>query len=175
MVITSSTYLPTEEELTVEEVNVGTASLRAASFHLGKHCEHHNNEFILCREEEDDPRRCLNEGKAVTACALDFFRKIKKTCYDEFTQYATCLDKSSGDMSFNRCRLTQAVYDKCVLDNLNIERPSFGYFCEVKVHDSPRPKPPAEPKAVYPDAAPKLPDDAPRPPARYGARSIFGN
>lgn len=57
---------------------------------------------MLCRQELDDPRKCLDEGKAVTACALEFFRKIKKTCYDEFTQYSTCLDKTGGDLAFNR-------------------------------------------------------------------------
>lgn len=55
---------------------------------------------MLCRQELDDPRACLGEGKAVTSCALDFFRKVKKTCHDEFMQYATCLDKSSGTMAF---------------------------------------------------------------------------
>lgn len=32
-----------------------------------------------------------------------------------------------------RCRNTQGVYDKCVFDNLNIERPEYGYFCRAKV------------------------------------------
>ncbi len=55
---------------------------------------------MLCRQEYKDPRQCLNEGKAVTACSLDFFRKIKKACAQEFTQFANCLDKSSADFSF---------------------------------------------------------------------------
>lgn len=52
---------------------------------------------MLCRTELDDPRKCLNEGKAVTNCSLNFFRQIKRTCADEFNQYAYCLDKSSPD------------------------------------------------------------------------------
>lgn len=43
MVITSEVNLPTEEELTIQEVNVSTAALRAGAFHLGKHCEYQNN------------------------------------------------------------------------------------------------------------------------------------
>lgn len=39
MVITSSVNLPSEEELTVPELNVSTSALRAGAFHLGKHCE----------------------------------------------------------------------------------------------------------------------------------------
>jgi NADH dehydrogenase (ubiquinone) 1 alpha subcomplex subunit 8 len=57
---------------------------------------------MLCRNELDDPRKCISEGKAVTSCALDFFRKVKKTCFKEFTQYANCLDKSSTKFEFDR-------------------------------------------------------------------------
>lgn len=50
---------------------------------------------MLCRKELGDPRFCLKEGKAVTSCALNFFRQVKKSCADEFMQYAECVDKSS--------------------------------------------------------------------------------
>lgn len=43
MVITNSIVIPSDEELTVEEVNVGTPTLRAAAFHMGKYCENQNN------------------------------------------------------------------------------------------------------------------------------------
>ena len=36
------------------------------------------------------------------------------------------------------CRKTQGVFDKCMLENLNMDRPPFGYFCEARVHDSKR-------------------------------------
>lgn len=71
------------------------------------------------------------------------------------------------------CRKTQGVLDKCVFDSLGLERAEYGYFCKPKVHDSKRPRPPAEPLKVYPDATPGLPADAPLPPAKYGARYIF--
>lgn len=124
--------LPNDEELTVPEVNLSSPALRAGAFHMGKYCENQNNvsdssftdipqfyiifvtssskqmknslfqEFMLCRKELNDPRQCLAEGRAVTACALEFFRKVKKTCYEEFSQYANCLDKSSGDLHFKQ-------------------------------------------------------------------------
>lgn len=124
----------------------------------------------MCRKELDDPRACINEGKAVTSCAINFFQKIKKSCYEEFMQYAICLDKSSADLAFNKCRTTQKVFDSCVKDNLGIDRPDFGYFCEARVHKSNRPAPPEPGKKIYADATPGLPDDAPRPAAKYGSR-----
>lgn len=122
-------------------------------------------EFLLCRMELDDPRACISEGKAVTNCAMNFFRKVKKSCSEEFMQYATCLDKSSSLMSFNlwvwrrlssirfnfkwfpviimikklsemicsSCRVTQGVFDKCMKDNLDMDRPHYGYFTRAKV------------------------------------------
>ncbi|CAG0899778.1 unnamed protein product [Darwinula stevensoni] len=99
MVITKEHWLPSEEELTVEEVKIGTPALRAGSFQYGKYCEDVNNEFMLCRLEEKDPRKCLGQGKEVTACALKFFRLVKKHCQEEFHQYANCIDKSSVDLN----------------------------------------------------------------------------
>lgn len=174
MVLTKDLNLPTEEELTVPEVNVSSAILRAASFHLGKHCETINNEFMLCRSEyPNDPRKCLNEGKEVTKCSLDFFRKMKANCRKEFETYANCVDRSSTNFKFAPCRKTQGVYDQCMLDKLNIERPYWGYFSELKVHDSSRPRPPPPEPEVYPDAADKLPDDFPRHKPRYNSRYII--
>lgn len=47
MVVTNNVVLPEDSELTVEEVNLSTATLRAGSFHLGKYCENQNNVSIL--------------------------------------------------------------------------------------------------------------------------------
>lgn len=54
---------------------------------------------MLCRQELGDPRKCITEGKAVTNCAMNFFRQLKLSCNSEFTQYATCVDKSSSDFN----------------------------------------------------------------------------
>lgn len=173
MVITSKLELPLEEELTVKEVPVGSPALQAASFHFGKYCENQSNEFMMCRQELDDPRKCLDEGKAVTICALDFFRKMKEMCSAEFTQYANCLDKASPQMDFRFCRKTQAVFDKCVLDELGVERPYFGYYCRPRIHHTDRPKPPPEEPLVFPNPPDELPEDAPRKPSVYGQRKFF--
>merc|ERR1712168_18787 len=168
--ITKDTELPSIEELTVPEINISHVFLRAAAFHMGKECEKQNNEFMLCTNEEDDPRKCLKEGREVTSCAMGFLRKIKKSCLEEFNQYANCLDKSSADWNFKHCRNTQSIFDKCVLDNLGIERPEYGYFCRPKVHDSDRPQPPPESEIVFPDAAQPIPESSGDQRAFYGTR-----
>ncbi|XP_076300487.1 NADH dehydrogenase [ubiquinone] 1 alpha subcomplex subunit 8 [Lasioglossum baleicum] len=171
MVVSKNFSLPSDEELTVQEITVSYPLLQAASFYIGKKCEWSNNEFTLCKQETKDPRKCINEGKNVTACALEVFQGIKKHCQTEFNQYVNCLEQSSGTMELSHCRKTQAVIDDCVLKNLNIERPPFGYFCEAKVHDSPRPKP-AEQKLEFPDAVPEA-KKGPYPEAKYPFRSYM--
>lgn len=47
MGITEETYLPTEEELTVQEINLSGPALTAASVHIGKACEYQNNVRLL--------------------------------------------------------------------------------------------------------------------------------
>ena len=152
-------------------------------------------EFILCRKENKDPRKCLDLGKAVTACSLNFFRQVKKSCAQEFTQFATCLEKSSSDFSFepwvrwkyednrilqrllyfdSRCRKTQAVLDKCMLDNLGLERPYYGYFSEVKVLHSDQPRPEV-PKTEFPDVPARVAEEETQQASKFGSRKYFMN
>lgn len=53
---------------------------------------------MLCRRELEDPRKCLKEGKEVTACGLEFFQKVKQSCRSEFEQYADCLEWNTPNM-----------------------------------------------------------------------------
>lgn len=71
---------------------------------------------MLCKQETNDPRKCIEEGKNVTACALEVFRGIKKHCQSDFNRYVHCLEHSSGSMEL----------DKYVFDIKN-----HIYFCEV--------------------------------------------
>nr|ABM55643.1 mitochondrial NADH:ubiquinone oxidoreductase 19 kDa subunit-like protein [Maconellicoccus hirsutus] len=151
MVVTYKVPLPTYEELDVEEVNLGGATLMAGSFHLGKYCEEQNDEFMLCRREEGR-MKCFNEGKEVTACTLDFFRKVKKSCAAELQNFAYCIDQSSMMYDIYPCRKTQAVFDKCMLENMGIERPIYWYYSRPRVFDSKiRPKPEPEKPIEFPN------------------------
>lgn len=53
-----------------------------------------------------------------------------------------------------------------------MERAPFDYFARVQVHQTDRPKPPAEPIPHYPDTPVALPSDAPKPAAKYGSRYL---
>lgn len=56
------------------QVNVSSSVLKAAAHHYGSQCDKPNKEFMLCRWEEKDPRKCMKEGTKVNECAVNFFR-----------------------------------------------------------------------------------------------------
>ena len=110
----------TTEQLEVEELKVTSAVLVGAAHHYGAYCAKENDTFMECRIDHKDPRKCLEEGKKVTHCAKEFFNKVKGSCNEEFTEYWTCLDYKNQEMP--RCRKTQAVFDDCMAQKLNIHR-----------------------------------------------------
>ncbi|XP_012175016.1 NADH dehydrogenase [ubiquinone] 1 alpha subcomplex subunit 8 [Bombus terrestris] len=164
--------LPSDEELNTQELNISWPYIAAAAVFLAKRCEWFNNEFMLCRYELKDPRKCLKEGKEVTKCAIEGFQDIKKHCGSEFQAHVDCVINTSSTATDDEyCSKTRQVFDDCMVKNLKLERPPFGYFCEAKVHDSPRPKPPQEERG-FPDAVPQLPTP-PYPPPKYSGRGGF--
>lgn len=110
------------QELDVEELNITSAVLMGAAHHYGNHCKTKNDAFMQCRTESKDPRKCLKEGKEVTQCALKFFRTIKGSCNESFTEHWTCLDYNN--QNYSKCRKTQKVYDTCMAEKLNLTRES---------------------------------------------------
>lgn len=169
-------YLPSAEELKVQEINLSTPFLKAGAIHFGKYCDEQCKEFMLCRYEENDPRRCIKEGKDVTACGLDFFQKVKQHCRQELDQYADCLEYNSPMMNIQYCRKTQAALDDCMLKKLNIERPYLGYYTEIRHHKTDRPRPgPPLPRTEYKDDRPTLPEDYPMEEAKHGASFFSWN
>lgn len=110
----------TTEQLEVDELKVTSAVLVGAAHHYGSFCSKENDDFMDCRIDTKDPRKCLEEGKKVTRCATEFFKKVKGACNEEFTQYWTCLDYNNQDLS--NCRKIQKPYDTCMAEKLNIQR-----------------------------------------------------
>jgi len=137
---TKEDKLPTLEELEVPEVTMGSTWLRAGACHLGKYCEPENNEFVLCKLETNNPVKCLNEGKAVTACSLKFFQSVKAFCAQEFTTYVRCLESADNFQQMHKCRKTQYAFDACVKQNMGMDRPNHAYSTLAKIHDTDRPK-----------------------------------
>lgn len=109
----------TLEDLESKEVELTSSVLMGAAHHLGQYCDKEFKTFMGCRYETKDPRKCLQEGKQVTKCALDFFKKLKGDCNEAFTKHWTCLDKNNQE--FGYCRETQKKYDACVLDKLGLQ------------------------------------------------------
>lgn len=57
---------------------------------------------MLRRKELEDPRKTLKEGREVTACGVKFLQSLKKTCQDEATKYAECIDRKTGKLYISR-------------------------------------------------------------------------
>ena len=55
-----------------------------------------------------------------------------------------------------------------------MERPYYGYFCEVKVHHTDRPRPEVVKREVYPNTPAEVVDE-PQQPAKFGNRKHFFN
>ncbi|TUR89533.1 NADH dehydrogenase [ubiquinone] 1 alpha subcomplex subunit 8 [Bagarius yarrelli] len=154
------------------QVNVSSAVLKAAAHHYGSQCDKPNKEFMLCRWEEKDPRKCLNEGRKVNECALNFFRKIKGNCAESFTEYWTCLDYSNL-AELRHCRKQQKEFDNCVLDKLGWERPQLGDLSKVTKVATSRPLP-ENPYHSRPRPEPNpVTDGTPLEPAKHGSRLFF--
>jgi len=157
MPFSNEEYLPSNEELTIPELEITSSVFRAAAHHMGKYCDQQSKEFMLCRAEDQDPRRCINEGKEVTRCGFEFLRKVKKSCLAEFNQYHQCVDRADVNMNLSWCRNTQKVFDDCVKLNLGQDRPELGYFSKVRVHEAKRPKS-IPPPHILPEPAAPMPD-----------------
>ncbi|ESO96503.1 hypothetical protein LOTGIDRAFT_115810 [Lottia gigantea] len=175
MAFTNDDYLPTFEELTVPEIHL-TSSVLVSGAHLyGKYCDNINKEFMLCFQEESDPRKCVSEGKQVTNCAFEFYGKVKKNCHEEFTSYWKCIDNcGSSKMDFSKCRRMQAPFDNCVKEKIGVERPPLGYFTRLREHETSRPKPQLKPLELpYPEPLPTAPDVS-KIPSPEGAKCYGG-
>lgn len=165
--------VPSLQELSVDEINVSSAVLKAAAHHYGSQCDKPNKEFMLCRWEEKDPRKCLEEGRKVNECALNFFRQIKGNCAESFTEYWTCLDYSNlGEL--RRCRQQQQSFDSCVLDKLGWERPELGDLSKVTKVATSRPLP-ENPYHSRPRPEPNPVIEGKLEPSKLGSKLFFWN
>lgn len=74
------------------------------------------------------------------------------------------------------CRKSRAIMDECMLQKMNLERPYLGYFTEIRVHKTDRPRPPYYlPRKEWKDDRPSLPDDYPREEPKWGSAHMNFN
>lgn len=55
-------------------------------------------DFMLRRQETEDPRLSLREGRALTACGIKFLQALKKACGENVDRYANCIDRSTSKL-----------------------------------------------------------------------------
>jgi len=113
--MTSPTAGISMQDLEVEELNITSAVLTAGAEHFSKHCKAESDAFMMCRTGDKDPRKCLEEGRRVTQCGMDFFKLVKSTCNESFTAQWTCLEYNHHQ--FQHCRKTQKEFDNCMAAN----------------------------------------------------------
>ncbi|ORZ32067.1 hypothetical protein BCR44DRAFT_1502300 [Catenaria anguillulae PL171] len=102
------------------EVGSTSAPLHSASFFIGAFCKPYNDDFMLCKQENADPRHCLAEGRKVTRCALDLLAKLKANCGQEYKAHWSCLDNSNHE--FKKCRPEERKLNDCVFDKLGLSK-----------------------------------------------------
>ena len=56
-------------------------ALKAGAFQYDKKCGKINKEYMLCKREEGDPRKCLEYNVKVTDCAADFYKSVENHFY----------------------------------------------------------------------------------------------
>lgn len=53
---------------------------------------------MLRRQETEDPRLSLKEGRALTACGIKFLQSLKKVCNERVDRYADCIDHRTAKL-----------------------------------------------------------------------------
>jgi NADH dehydrogenase (ubiquinone) 1 alpha subcomplex subunit 8 len=132
-------------------------ALKAGAFQYAKQCGDINREYMLCKKEENDPRKCLKYSHKVSDCAADFYTNVTDVCGQQFTKLAGCLELNTR-RSYQFCRLQQLDFDKCVYENLGYDKAMDAVDPGAKVQtDRPKPKNPyhirsfEHPKPLLPD------------------------
>lgn len=114
------------KDLDVQDVDATSSVLLSAARHMSEYCDLTNAKFMRCRRDKGDPALCLEEGKEVTKCALEFLKVIRATCNVEFSDHWNCIDVYNQD--FKYCTEHEKKFDRCVFNKLGLgaRSPVFG-------------------------------------------------
>lgn len=120
----------------VDEVGATSAPLLSASYFIGAHCKPYNDDFMLCKDENNGGTlECLKEGRRVSRCAIDVLKNINKFCFDEFKLNYECLEQNNHRTG--HCRASEKVLNKCVFDNLKLEKKIPGTKYPIHLKENP--------------------------------------
>ncbi|GAB5589369.1 ndufa8 [Umbelopsis nana] len=122
----------------VEEIGLTSAPLKSAAFFIGEYCKDYNADFMLCKNENNDPEHCLKEGRKVTRCALDLIKKLRENCDAEFEKHWKCLDVKNQD--YYQCRKEERQFNSCVFEKLGLQKKIPGSpEGQPQIHEKPSP------------------------------------
>ncbi|RZS24450.1 hypothetical protein BHM03_00057516 [Ensete ventricosum] len=83
----------------------------AAAKHIATRCRADNVTFIECKKKDPNPEKCLNKGRHVTCCVLNFIHFLQtEGAPPEMDAYAGCMYYYTND--FDLCRKEQEAFEK---------------------------------------------------------------
>ncbi|KAF2397221.1 NADH-ubiquinone oxidoreductase-like protein 20.8 kDa subunit [Trichodelitschia bisporula] len=120
-VLIDTTPLP-DDIPKVKEIGASSAPLMSASFFIGARCRPYNDDYMKCKDEANGRGEldCLREGRKVTRCAASVISDVNKHCLVEFRKHWECLENQNQQLW--QCRKWERPLNKCVFDNLNLEK-----------------------------------------------------
>ena len=101
-----------------QEVGSTSAPLASLAFAIGQHCQEYNEDFMLCKNGNQDPAACLLEGRRVTRCALDLIAKVQSACNPVYVAHHTCLD--GNNQLYQKCRSQEQILNACLFAKLGL-------------------------------------------------------
>lgn len=104
----------------VSEIGLTSAPMESMAFFFHEHCKDYAEDFSLCKNENNDPRHCLKEGRRVTRCGIDLVKKLQKNCDEQWRAHWKCLDKKNHH--FWQCRSEEREFNDCVFNKLGLKK-----------------------------------------------------
>jgi NADH dehydrogenase (ubiquinone) 1 alpha subcomplex subunit 8 len=87
-------------------------ALLCAAPMVGDECLEHNAAFMLCKQQDNNPAKCVHEGEKVTACTLKVLRKAEEQCDPSYKAFQLCLRDNAR--RFYYCQEQQKAFEACM-------------------------------------------------------------
>ncbi|KAI9853176.1 MAG: hypothetical protein M1838_000032 [Thelocarpon superellum] len=106
----------------VREIGASSAPLLSAAYFIGARCKAYNDDYMVCKTQANGTGEidCLKEGRKVTRCAASVLEDVNKHCLEEFRKHWECLENNNQQLW--HCRRFERPLNKCVFDNLRLEK-----------------------------------------------------